>query len=176
MANGRAEDDAARVARELRRLEGLAARRRMRVRVLRALRGTLGAGATLAALIKLKLAGSLTLKLALAALVGLGLAWPMVALGLFALAAVLLSLVGLILSLFDGGGSPSLDCDCACDRRERRAVRLAELIRKRRHWLEQRAGPVPSPRSEAAGSVRGGPRGGAVRARRPRRSPAPPPA
>lgn len=130
-----------RVARALRRLEALAGRRRLRVRVMRALRGLLGGGATLALLIKAKVAGSLALKLALAALVGVGLAWPALVLLVLGLVGVLLA----ILSLFDGGGSAHLDCDCPCDckRKEERAQRLKRMIARRREWLRARMGPAP---------------------------------
>ncbi|WP_244479750.1 hypothetical protein [Methylobacterium sp. Leaf111] len=137
------------MARELERLEALAIRRRLRVRLLRAARGTLGAGATLATLIKLKLAGSLTLKLGIAVLVGLGLACPFVVLAV----VVLMGFVLAVVSLFDGG---SVDCpDTAwgdgCERREKRAVRLRHLIARREAWLAAPSGPAPSAqRREAA--------------------------
>jgi hypothetical protein len=131
-----------RVARELSRLEALAARRRIRVRLLRGLRGGLGAGTTLVALIKLKLAGSLALKLGIALLVGLGLAWPFVTLAVF----VLLGIVLAILSLFGDGAVECPDCSCygGCDRREKRAARLKHQIALRRAWLATPSGPAPS--------------------------------
>ncbi|GJD94826.1 hypothetical protein [Methylobacterium iners] len=132
-----------RVARELGRLEALAARQRLRVRLMRALRGSLGAGATLAALIKLKIAGSLGLKIGLALLVGAGLAWPFIALGALALLALLLS----ILSLFSGDGVSAHDfaCDwpCDCKKREKRAARLKQLIEVRQAWLAAPSGGAP---------------------------------
>ncbi|MCJ2034019.1 hypothetical protein [Methylobacterium sp. J-068] len=130
------------MAREIRRLEALAARRRLRVRVLRALRGTLGAGATLATLVKLKLAGSLALKLGIAALVGLGLAWPFVALAL----VVLFGLVVTIVALFSGENisCPEAACDWGCDGREKRGARLKQRIAERRAWLAAPSGPAPS--------------------------------
>jgi len=128
--------------RELQRLEALAARRRWRVRVLRGLRGSLGAGATLATLIKLKLAGSLALKLGIAALVGVGLAWPFVALAVLFVFGLVLA----ILSLFGEGNveCPDGSCDCGCDRREKRAARLKHLIAQRRAWLDAPSGAAPS--------------------------------
>jgi len=134
--------DVARVARELARLEALAARRRLRVRLLRAARGFLGAAATLATLIKLKLVGSLVLKLGIALLVGLGLAWPFAALAVVVLLGFILALA----SLFEGG---SLDCPDAascdgCEHREKRAARLRHLIARRRTWLAAPSGPPPS--------------------------------
>lgn len=153
-------DAARRVARELDRLEALGARRRLRVRVLRTLRGSLGAGATVLAMIKLKVAGSLVLKVALALLVGLGIAWPMTALAVLGAAWLVLSLVLMIASLLDGSAShhsldPSCDCPDGCARREARAARLKRLIATRRAWLANPAGPAPSPASEAAGTTRG---------------------
>jgi hypothetical protein len=140
------------VAHELGRLEALAARQRLRVRVMRALRGTLGAGATLLALVKFKLAGSLGLKVGLALLVGAGLAWPFIALGALALLALLLS----ILSLFSGDGVSAHDfaCDwpCDCNRREKRAARLKHLIAVRQAWLAAPSGQVP--RRDSVGNRR----------------------
>ena len=135
--------------RELRHLEGLAWRRRFRRRTMRGLRGGLGGAATLAALVKLKLAGPLAVKLGLAVLVGAGLAWPTLALGVLALAGLVLA----VFSLFDGGGAHGLDADCpgACGRRERRAARLKALIVQRRNWLAAPSGPAPSIRWDAAG-------------------------
>ncbi|MGU3358940.1 hypothetical protein ACLBWX_01265 [Methylobacterium sp. M6A4_1b] len=136
------------MARELGRLEALAARRRLRVRLLRAARGLLGGGAILAALIKLKVAGSLALKLGIAALVALGLAWPFAVLAVLLLVGFVVSLV----SLFEGG---ALDCPDAascdgCERREKRAARLRHLIARRRAWLTAPSGPAPSARRREA--------------------------
>ncbi|KQT82106.1 hypothetical protein ASG51_20205 [Methylobacterium sp. Leaf465] len=140
--------ETARVARELDRLEALAARRRLRVGLLRAARGTLGAGATLATLIKLKLAGSLALKLGIAVLVGLGLAWPVVVLAVVVLIGFVLALV----SLFDGGAAdcPDTACGDGCERREKRAARLRHLIARRQAWLAAPSGPAPSARRREA--------------------------
>lgn len=142
---------ARRVARELRRLEALAAKRRRRVRLLRGVRGGAGAAGTLALLLKLKLAGSLAVKLAVALSVGLVFAWPALGLALLLVLAAVLW----VASLADGdGGRPGpegpwdLSCDCA--RREKRALRLATLIERRRSWLDDPSGPAPSPRVEAA--------------------------
>ncbi|MER2263912.1 hypothetical protein [Methylobacterium oxalidis] len=144
-----------RVRRELGRLEALAARNRLRRRAYRALRGAAGAGATLGVLLKLKITGSLGIKLALAALVGLGFAWPMLAAAILVLAGLVIS----ILSLLDGqGGNLHLDgtCDwpCGCERRRARAARLKTLIVRRRNWLAQGIDPAPSPRGEAEGRRR----------------------
>ncbi|GEP05910.1 hypothetical protein [Methylobacterium oxalidis] len=146
-----------RVTRELGRLEALAARNRLRRRAFRALRGAAGAGATLGLLLKLKIAGSLAIKLALSALVGVGFAWPMLAAAILVLAGLVIS----ILSLLDGqGGNLHLDgpCDwpCGCERRRARAARLKALIARRRDWLAQGAGPAPIPRGEADGRRRRG--------------------
>lgn len=104
-----------RVTRELAHLVSLHARRRLRVRLFRVVRGTMGAGVTLATLIKLKRAGSPALKLGIAVLVGLGLAWPFVVLAVVALVRLVLALV----SLFDGGSAdcPDIACGDGCERR-----------------------------------------------------------
>ncbi|GMA76241.1 hypothetical protein GCM10025880_26580 [Methylorubrum aminovorans] len=134
-----------RMERELRRLEGLAGRKRVRRRILRALRGTAGAAATFGALVKLKLVGTLAGKAAIALAVGLGLAWPTLVIGIIGLVGIVLAL----LSLFSGEGGPhSFDCDwpCECGRKEARARRLKHLIAQRRSWL---AAPPVRPRASA---------------------------
>lgn len=129
------------MARELARLEALAEKRRFRTWLRRGLRGGLGAGATLLALVKLKIAASLSIKLGLAALVGLGLVFPPVFLALLAVA-------GLVIALVTCEG----DCDCPgdCEWRETRRSRLDGLIAERRDWLATRRGPAPSMRREAS--------------------------
>ncbi|MBB5764296.1 hypothetical protein ABEV34_01205 [Methylorubrum rhodesianum] len=139
-----------RLERELRRLEALAARKRFRRRSLRALRGSAGAAATFAALLKVKLIGTLAGKAAIAVLVGLGLAWPTLVIGIVGLIGIVLAFV----SLFSGeGGSHHLACDCPCDcaGREKRAERLKALIAQRRAWLAAPSGPAPSVRWDARG-------------------------
>ncbi len=125
-----------RVERELVRLEALAARRRFRIAILRALRGFVGAGGTLATMLKLKIAGSLVLKVGLAVIVGLGFAWP-----LYAFAAVLIGFA--ILSILS---CEPADCDCPsdCKRKALRRARLDRLIAQRKAWLAANAVP-PSP-------------------------------
>ena len=139
--------EAARVARELRRLEALAGKRQFRIWLRRGLRGGLGAGATLLALVKLKVAASLSIKLALAGIVGLGLVFPPLFLALLAVAGIVIALV-----TCEG------DCDCPsdCEWRERRRSRLDHLIAQRREWLATRRGPAPSPRRDAPGRRAGG--------------------
>lgn len=139
-----------RMQRELRRLEGLAGRKRLRRRLFRTLRGTAGAAATFGVLVKLKLVGTLAGKAVIALAVGLGLAWPTLVIGIVGLVGILLAL----LSLFDGDGGPHhFDCDGpgACRRREARALRLKQLIAQRRAWLAAPSGPAPSVRWDAAG-------------------------
>ena len=118
------EREAARVTRELRRLEALVGRRRFRTWVRRGLRGGLGAGVTLIALIKLKVAASLSIKLGLAALVGFGLVFP-------PLFVALLAVAGLVVALVTCEG----DCDCPgdCGEREKRRSRLDPPRRTTRH-------------------------------------------
>lgn len=137
-----------RMERALRRLEALAARKRFRKRSLRALRGTAGAAATFGALLKVKVIGTLAGKAAIAVLVGLGLAWPALVIGVVGLVGIVLAVV----SLFSGeGGSHGLDCDgpCDCARKEKRAERLKALIAQRRAWLAAPSGPAPSVRRDA---------------------------
>lgn len=122
-----------RVERELARLEALAARRRYRIAILRTLRGGLGAGGTLATMLKLKVAGSLGLKLGLALVVGLGFAWPIYALAAIAIGVVILSVLSCEV--------PDCSCDCPgdCQRKENRRKRLDEMIETRKAWLLARA-------------------------------------
>ena len=124
----------ARVARQLRRLEALAARHRARKRIVRALRGGAGGGGALLGLAKAKLVGSLAGKLAIAALVGLGLAWPLVALGILGIAVAILSILSC-----DPAGIES----CDCIRPNARRARLRRLIAERRAWLAAPAGAGP---------------------------------
>ena len=136
-----------RVERDLARLDGLIARARLRRRVFRALRGGLGAGATLLVLLKAKVAASLGLKLVIAGVVGLGLAWPVAVLVFVFVAGLVVTIVG---ALTGEGGmsaadfSPSWDCDCE----RARMRRLKHLIALRRAWLAAPAGPAPSIRRD----------------------------
>lgn len=134
-----------RVERELARLEALAARKRIRIAVLRTLRGFVGAGGALATMLKLKLAGSLVLKIALAVVVGLGFAWP-----LYAAAALVLGFA--VLSILS---CEPADCDwpCDCKRKESRRARLERLIEQRRTWLSANA--ARSPRRASGPAVAG---------------------
>lgn len=128
------EHDVARVTRDLARLEKLAARRKTRIAIRRALRGTFGSLAALGALVKLKIAGSLVLKLVLALVVGLGFAWP-----LYALAIILIG--GVILSILSCE-APVADCPVGCDRKESRRKRLDAMIAQRKDWLRDQVGPA----------------------------------
>ena len=123
-----------RVARQLGRLEALAARHRARKRIVRALRGGAGGGSALLALAKAKLVGSLAGKLAIATLVGLGLAWPLLALGILWIAVVILSILSC-----DPAGLES----CDCIRPNARRARLRRLIAERRAWLAAPSGAAP---------------------------------
>ncbi|SFL30827.1 hypothetical protein [Methylorubrum salsuginis] len=137
-----------RVERELARLDGLIARARLRRRLFRGLRGGLGAGATLLVLLKAKVAASLGLKLILAALVGLGLAWPIAVLAFVVIAGFVVTILGALMG--EGGVSGSdFDCswDCGCKRE--RMKRLKHLIALRRAWLAAPTGPAPSIRRES---------------------------
>ncbi|GJE57486.1 hypothetical protein [Methylobacterium sp. WL9] len=127
-----------RVERELLRLEALASRKRYRIAILRALRGFVGAGGALATMLKLKIAGSLVLKIGLAVIVGLGFAWP-----LYAFAAVILGFA--ILSILDSnsGSDPNCDCPGDCERKESRRARLDRMIEQRKTWLVANAAPQP---------------------------------
>ena len=139
-----------RMERELRRLEALTARKRFRRRSLRALRGSAGAAATFGALLKVKLVGTLAGKAAIAVLIGLGLAWPALVIGVIGVVGLVLA----VISLFSGEGGPhGFDPDCACDctRKEKRAERLKALIAQRRAWLAAPSGPAPSVRWDARG-------------------------
>ncbi|WP_026597194.1 hypothetical protein [Methylobacterium sp. 77] len=125
-----------RVRRDLARLQVLLERRRVRAVAMRGVRGALGGGASFAALVKLKLAGSLVLKGGLALLVGLCFAWPVVV-GLFlALVLLVLAVVGAM-----EGEAPS--CPDSCWSASTRRDRLRELIAERLGWLESRTGAAP---------------------------------
>ncbi|WP_312886097.1 hypothetical protein [Methylorubrum rhodinum] len=133
--------------RELARLDGLIARARLRRRVFRTLRGGLGAGTTLVVLLKAKVAASLGLKLVIAALVGLGVAWPVAVLVFLFVAGAVVTILGALMG--EGGVSGSdFDCswDCGCKRA--RMKRLKHLIALRRAWLAAPTGPAPSIRRD----------------------------
>ncbi|KQT56185.1 hypothetical protein ASG52_24225 [Methylobacterium sp. Leaf456] len=136
-----------RVERELARLDGLIARARLRRRLFRGLRGGLGAGATLLVLLKAKVAASLGLKLVIAGVVGLGLAWPVAVLVFVFVAGLVVTILGALTG--EGGLSGSdFDCswDCGCKRE--RMKRLKHLIALRRAWLAAPNGPAPSIRRD----------------------------
>lgn len=136
-----------RVERELARLDGLIARARLRRRLFRTLRGGLGAGATLLVLLKAKIAASLGLKLVIAAIVGLGLAWPVALLAFVVVAGFVVTILGVLTG--EGGVSGGdFDCswDCGCKRE--RMKRLNHLITLRRAWLAAPSGPAPSIRRD----------------------------
>lgn len=124
------------VRRDVARLERLLDRRRVRANLMRALRGSLGGGASFAALVKLKLAGSLVLKGGVALLVGLCFAWPVVA-GLLLVAVLLvLAVVGAL-----EGEAPT--CPDTCWNTRERRDRLRALIDERNGWLDTRSGAAP---------------------------------
>ncbi|AWN50042.1 hypothetical protein DK419_13860 [Methylobacterium terrae] len=129
----------------MRRLEALAARHRFRRRVVRLVRGGAGGGAAFLVLVKAKIVGSLAGKLALAALIGLGFAWPLAALGAVAVVAALAALLECEPFGLDG---------CDCFNPNARRARLRALIAERRAWLANPTGPVPRIRS-ARGPARG---------------------
>jgi hypothetical protein len=128
----------ARVRRQLRRLEALAEQHRFRKRIIQALRGGAGGGTTLLVLMKVKIVGSLAGKLAIAALVGLGLAWPLMALAILAILVVVASILSCEPTDLDG---------CDCMRPNARRERLKALIKQRRAWLAAPSGTVPSIRT-----------------------------
>lgn len=134
LAHGPSRSEIERVARHLRRLEAIAERHRLRRRVIRLVRGGAGGGATFLALMKAKIAASLSAKLVVAALVGLGFAWPLAALAVFVL-------ITIVASLF---GDETIHCDgCDCLRANPRRARLRELIAQRRAWLAKPTGAAP---------------------------------
>jgi hypothetical protein len=126
--------------RDLTRLRSLEQRHRLRARMARAARGGVGFLAGLGAAIKTKVAATIGGKLVVAAVIALGLAWPMAVLwllGFFLFAAV-------VIAIFGGDVDDSIGwiyCDCAdcadCARKNKRRQRLLELIAAREQWLEQ---------------------------------------
>lgn len=133
-AHGPSQSEIERVASQLRRLEAIAARHRLRRRVIRLVRGGAGGGAAFLVLMKAKIAASLSAKLVIAALVGLGFAWPLAALAVFVLITILVSLFG----------DETIHCDgCDCVRSNPRRARLRELIAQRRAWLAEPTGAAP---------------------------------
>jgi len=138
-----------RVERELARLDALIARARLRRRLFRGLRGGLGAGATLLVLLKAKLAASLGLKLVIAGVVGIGLAWPVAVLVFAFVAGLVVTILGALTGegwMSASGFSPAWDCGCE----RARMRRLKRLIEERRAWLGAPSGPAPSVRRDPA--------------------------
>jgi hypothetical protein len=126
--------------RDLARLCRLEQRHRLLVRMRRTARGGVGFLAGLGAAIKTKIAATIGGKLVVAALIALGLAWPMAVLWLLGFI-----LFGLVLVMIFGSDVDSsigrlyFDCaDCAsCARKNKRRQRLLALIAEREQWLEQ---------------------------------------
>jgi hypothetical protein len=122
------------------RLRRVEQQHRLRARVSRATRGSVGFLAGLAAAIKTKIAATIGGKLVVAALIALGLAWPMAVLwlvGFFVFAVVVAAIFGA--DVDSSIGWLYFDCaDCAeCARKNNRRQRLLELIDEREQWLEQ---------------------------------------
>ena len=126
--------------RDLTRLRSLEQRYRLRAMMTRAARGGVGFLAGLGAAIKSKIAATIGGKLFVAALIALGLAWPMAVLWL-----VGFILFGLVVVMIFGSDVDSsigrlyFDCaDCAsCARKNKRRQRLLALITEREQWLER---------------------------------------
>lgn len=121
---------AARLERHINRLYALMDRRRWRAAAIRGGRGAVGFALSLAALIKLKLVAGLGGKLAVAALVALGVAWPMVGLVIVGLAAALAALIAC-----EATDAPcDWPCDCAEGRKRRDLLetKIAEYEEKLR--------------------------------------------
>jgi hypothetical protein len=125
----------ARVTRQLQRLEALAEQHRFRKRIVRLVRGGAGGGAAFLVLLKAKLVAPLAGKLLIAALVGLSLAWPLVALGIVLVVVAVMSIVTCEPTSLDG-------CDCIGPNKRRE--RLRALIKQRRTWLAEPSGELPS--------------------------------
>jgi hypothetical protein len=106
----------------------------------RTVRGGVGFLAGLGAAIKTKIAATIGGKLVVAAVIALGVAWPMAVLwllGFFLFVAVAVAIFGG--DVDDSVGWIYFDCaDCAdCARKNKRRQRLLELIAAREQWLEQ---------------------------------------
>ena len=126
--------------RDLTRLRSLEERHRLRARATRAARGGVGFLAGLGAAIKTKIAATIGGKLVVAALIALGLAWPMAVLWLVGFVLFALVVVAIFGSDVDSSiGRLYFDCaDCAnCARKNKRRQRLLDLIAEREQWLER---------------------------------------
>jgi hypothetical protein len=129
--------------RDVARLRSLEQRHRLRAMMRRAARGGVGFLAGLGAAIKTKVAATIGGKLIVAALIALGLAWPMAVLwilGFFLFGLVVAAIFG---ADVDGSiGWLYFDCvDCAdCARKNKRRQRLLVLIAEREQWLEANPG------------------------------------
>ena len=129
-------------ARDLRRLEALEHRYRLRAIIMRGLRATLGFLIAMGVLFKFKIAATISGKLAIALLVALGFAWPAFALAFLGISIIILFFVA---AIFGQDAVPPPDCpNCAdCIEKNKRREQLKKLIEQRRQWLAAPALPAP---------------------------------
>jgi len=129
--------------RDLLRLYRLERRHRLRDLAARGWRGLAGFSFAFLALFKMKIAATLGGKLLLAALIGIGFAWPLAAVLALGVLFVTLS----ICTLSGGGADCTGDCCCdfdSCKEKNARRRRLIEMIRAREKWLDRSEGSPPS--------------------------------
>jgi hypothetical protein len=146
------EHQRAACARDLARLQRLEERHRLRAVVTRGARGGVGFAAGLGMAVKMKIAATLGGKLLIAALIGIGFAWPIVIMWVVGIGLVAF----VIAAIFEGEFCNAADlmvCDCAdcadCNRKNKRRQRVMDMIAEREKWLAHGFGPPPGRRGSA---------------------------
>jgi hypothetical protein len=103
--------------------------------------------------IKMKIATTLGDKLLIAALIGLGFAWPVVIFWPIGIGIVVVAIAAICEGEFCNPADLLL-CDCPncanCDRKNKRRQRIMDMIAEREKQLAQGGGPPPSRRGSAA--------------------------
>ena len=133
--------------RDLARLRRLEERHRLRAVMTRGARGSVGFLAGLGVVIKTKIAATLAGKLAIAALFGIGFAWPIVIVWVAGIGIAVVAVAAICEGDVCAGTDALVCCDCPncaeCDRKNKRRQRILAMIAEREKWLENGSGPPP---------------------------------
>jgi hypothetical protein len=140
--------------RDLARLRRLEERHRVRAVMTRGARGSVGFLAGLGVVIKTKIAATLAGKLAIAALFGIGFAWPIVIVWVAGIGIAAIAVAAICQGEACAGADALVCCDCPncaeCDRKNKRRQRVIAMIAEREKWLENGFGPPPGRRRGGA--------------------------
>src|SRR3984957_7257112 len=126
--------------RDLARLRRLEERHRLRAVITRGARGSVGFLAGLGVVIKTKVAATLAGKLLIAALFGIGFAWPIVIVWVAGIGIAAIAVAAICQGEVCAGADALVCCDCPncaeCDRKNKRRQRVIAMITEREKWLE----------------------------------------